>query len=191
MVRKAIDGKSNAISKFISVYKKAFSIMFSPSKVKSTKSINETLKFYYVIALIPALLTILISAVIIPPTLAFISYAVFVMLFFLFLPVGILVSSILYYVLINKLIKMYKNDLKDTFTAFTYAYLPYIMLFWLLVTPPLGYLVEGIIGIWVFVLSLFIFAKMFNMSKSQAFVTIIINGVVWGIVAFIIMILLA
>lgn len=174
----------------VEAYKKAFNIIFHPSKLKKTKNIKETFIFFYSIATIPILLTILFGFIFEPTLLFLVFYIVFAITFFLIIPFFIFISSGLYYILIKKLFNLYKNNFKDTFTAFIYSYLPYVLFFWLLLIPILGFLFYIILVVWSFILSILIFSKIFNISKWKAFGTIFLNWIIWGFVLVAILFLL-
>ncbi|MGC8495875.1 MAG: hypothetical protein ACP5MX_01560 [Candidatus Micrarchaeia archaeon] len=177
-------------------YKIAFDAILHPgTSTKKAMSIGDAIKFYYSIAIIPLVLGIIISIAIgthvskLMPFGAVAGLAMAALLFAMYaviMPIGIVIDSGVYHIVIKRLFNMYNKDYRAVFSAFTYAMIPAILFYWLIMIPVLGFVVLLLMGVWSFIIEIIALANLLSMSRLKALGTIILEGIVVGIIVFII-----
>ncbi len=172
---------------FVNSLKEAVNLIFNPSQAKKKKSIADVLEFYFIISIFPIIATTLFATLLTLRPFLIPVFLITSIVFYIILPFGIMISSGIYYLIIRKLFNLYDGNFKDTFTAFIYFNMPYILFSWLGMIPFIGNLFLIIILIWSFIMAILVISKMFNISKLKAFMTIILDVL---IIAFAIVFLL-
>lgn len=186
---------------FIEEMKEALNMMLHPDKAAAkTLSVGEAFRFYYRLAVIPLILSIIIGiavAVAVPAPALPGSAGTLSSMFRLSsglgiigggiagllvgLPISMLIAGALLQLFGRHLFKAYKNDFEHTFTGIVKgAYLPTIVLYWLaLALPVLSY----IFAIWGFIIAIFALAKQQGITKTKSFLVLLGTGVIITIVA--------
>jgi len=172
--------------------KVAIKAMLHPSTNTKAMSIENVLRFYYKVSLIPLALAIVVNLVL---TLAFgynISFSPglmrvtpfssvlgvgisivkaigFPLLYLLILiPLGLLLNAAIYQLFSKLLFDLVKRDYNRTLTAYLYAEMPCILLFWLFNIPIAGLVVLGIASIWSIVVLVISLSKQQGINVRQA-----------------------
>ncbi|MGC8662775.1 MAG: hypothetical protein ACP5RT_03250 [Candidatus Micrarchaeia archaeon] len=173
-------------------YGKAIDIMFHPdSSTKKSMRIGEALAFYYTLAIIPLILSIIVTMVIyIPANLFFggatkgIMLLIMVLTYLVFTPLGLIINSEIYNLIIKGLFKMYNQGYDAVFTAFTYGAIPLILTYWLLRVPFIGMALILLSGLWGFIVEIIAISNLLSMSRLKALGTILLNSIVLVIIIY-------
>ncbi len=188
-------------------------VLLHPDKAtRKALSVKEALKAYYSLAIIPIVLGaimmyafggIYISSQALTPVMpgfaglvkgsvlaiaAGIGLLMAVVL--VALPLGILVNSALYHVVISKLFKIYNKDYSRAFTAFFYGSLPVMLMYWLYPAGAIGSVILAFIGLWGYWVELVAMSNQLGMSPLKAFGTYLLYVVTIGII-FVVLAMLA
>ncbi|MGC8586665.1 MAG: hypothetical protein ACP5K5_03950, partial [Candidatus Micrarchaeia archaeon] len=115
---------------------------------------------------------------------------VMVLIYVVFIPVGIIVNSGIYHLIIKNLFKMYKQNYNAAFTAFTYGMIPIILVYWLLPVPLLNMMLLAIFGLWSFIIEIIAISNLLSMSRLKALGTIILDGIIVGIIIYVIVVII-
>ena len=201
-------GLMSFVEFFVDSYRKAFGIMLHPGKnARGALSLGDALKFYYTIAIIPLILGVALSLLTNASFLGVfgglsgssaltngaaapgngLSFALYMIAFFLVLvPIGLLFDTAMYHVIIKSLLKIYNKPYATAFTAFTYAIIPGIMVYWLLPLGILGFLVILLFGIWSFVVEIISLSNLLSISRLMALGSLILDEIIVMLIVYII-----
>ena len=180
---------------FSETLKEAFNAILHPKDgTTQSRSVSGALKFYYMVMIIPLVLGIVLSYLLGGSTLGLVAVGTIALSLIIMIPLSILISGGIYYVIIGMLFKMFKADYSKVVTAFTYAVIPYLFLIWIItpLTSSLSSLAEIGIGleiiaiIWSFITLLFALSNQLSISKLKAFGTLLLESIILGIISFII-----
>lgn len=180
---------------FSETLKEAFNAILHPKDgTTQSRSVSGALKFYYMVMIIPLILGIVLSYLLGGSTLGLVAVGTIALSLIIMIPLSILISGGIYYVIIGMLFKMFKADYSKVVTAFTYAVIPYLFLIWIItpLTSSLSSLAEIGIGleiiaiIWSFITLLFALSNQLSISKLKAFGTLLLESIILGIISFII-----
>jgi hypothetical protein len=180
---------------FSETLKEAFNAILHPKDgTTQSRSVSGALKFYYMVMIIPLVLGIVLSYLLGGSTLGLVAVGTIALSLIIMIPLSILISGGIYYVIIGMLFKMFKADYSKVVTAFTYAVIPYLFLIWIItpLTSSLSSLAEIGIGleiiaiIWSFITLLFALSNQLSISKLKAFGTLLLESIIVGIISFII-----
>jgi hypothetical protein len=180
---------------FSETLKEAFNAILHPKDgTTQSRSVSGALKFYYMVMIIPLILGIVLSYLLGGSTLGLVAVGTIALSLIIMIPLSILISGGIYYVIIGMLFKMFKADYSKVVTAFTYAVIPYLFLIWIItpLTSSLSSLAEIGIGleiiaiIWSFITLLFALSNQLSISKLKAFGTLLLESIIVGIISFII-----
>ncbi|EET89949.1 MAG: hypothetical protein UNLARM2_0393 [Candidatus Micrarchaeum acidiphilum ARMAN-2] len=191
---------------FVESYRKAFGIMLHPGKnARGALSVGDALKFYYTIAIIPLILGVALSLL---TNASFLSvfggfsgssalgpgaaapggglyFALYLIAFFAVLvPLGLLFDTAMYHVIIKSLLKMYNKPYSTAFTAFTYAMIPAVLVYWLLPLGILGYLVILLFGLWSLVIEIISLSNLLSISRLMALGSLILDELIVAVILF-------
>ena len=183
---------------FVDEIKKEISMMLHPSKADSM-SIGQALSFYYKLAFIPLILSLILmiliyvlgNAIFPGPSLLVSSHAfafgwlvglplVLILLlvvlvgFLVLFPISILLTAGIFHLFGKFLFKIYKSDYKDTVTGVMYASGANILVYWLIAIPILGSFIGIIFSIWSLIILILALAKLQKTSGLASF------GVIFG-----------
>ncbi len=172
---------------FIEKIKDAFNIILHPSQAKRKENITDVLAFYFAVSIIPTILLIVADSIFAFNPFLLPLFIISAIIFYAVIPLGVFIDSGIYYLIIKKLFNLYNGDFKDTYTAFIYATLPYILFYWLTVFPVIGGMFFLVILLWDFVIAIVVLSKMFKMSKLKAFGTLLLDFVVVFAIIFLIL----
>jgi len=187
--------------------KEAFGVLLHPGQgTKRQMSIGEALKFYYSVMIIPLILGIILSVAMGAAT-----FAVSVIIVYIIsLPLVILIDAGIYHIIIGKLFRLYKGSYDRVVNAFTYAIMPAVFIYWIVLgltggssalstgglalgvstaygaVSIAGLILTLIFGVWSFIVMIVALAGQLNMSRLKAFGTLILEGVVIGIIYLVI-----
>ncbi|MCL5112485.1 MAG: hypothetical protein M1500_02105 [Candidatus Marsarchaeota archaeon] len=188
---------------------RALDALLHPGKAtKKSMGIVEALKFYYTIMIIPLILGIIISIVLNTSDIGIGVAAVvgILLTFIVFFPLGILVDAGIYHLIIGKLFKLYKGNYAKPVSAFTYAIMPSVLIYWLVgpltasngflgrfsaVTPSIGaaYLFGAILsvifGIWSIVVMIIALSNQLSISRLKALGTLLLEWFIVGVIAMV------
>lgn len=170
----------------------AWNLLFNPGvKSKTTRSAIGAIKFYYSVALVPLVLSMVMAYYVglskaLPFPLDILTTAaqpdghllgaLFPIAYLLIgIPLSLVLGSGLYHLVIGKLFKMYKGGYSKPFTAFVYGSIPVVLTYWIAVIPFTRPLVSGAFGLWGFVIEIIALASQLKMSRLRAFGTILLN----------------
>ncbi len=194
-------------------FKKAFGVLLHPGKeTKRSMGIGDALKFYYSVMIIPMIIGIIFGAVmgVISPGLMAVSIVGVIIYYLIMFPLSILVNAGIYHVIIGKLFKMYKGKYDKVVSAFTYAIMPMVLVYWIILPITggatalnsgsvlgsaatigaafaFGLVLAIIFGIWSFVVMVMGLSNQLNMSRLKAFGTLILEGVIVGIIYIVVL----
>lgn len=192
---------------FIEEMREGWNIMLHPGKAtKKTLSVSEGLKYYYKLAIVPLVITIIIGIVV---AVAFpgisktpssnplmssygagsLGGAGIVVAAIIGLlvanPIGILISSALLQLFGKHLFKAYKNDYEHTFTAYAKGgIVPSTMFYWLSSLPVIGVAFAAIFGIWSFIVAIIALANQQGITRWKSLGVVIGTGVIVYIIIF-------
>ena len=194
---------------FVEEMKEGWNIMLHPGKAtKKTLSVSEGLKYYYRLAIIPLVISIVIGAIAAAalPGLAgsastnplMSSYglgaiggvgiiAAAIVGLLIANPIGMLISAALLQLFGKHLFKAYKNDYEHTFTAYAKGgIVPSTMFYWLSSLPVIGIAFAVIFGIWSFIVAIIALANQQGISRWKSLGVIIGTGVIVYIIIFLV-----
>ncbi|MCL5434338.1 MAG: hypothetical protein M1559_01325 [Candidatus Marsarchaeota archaeon] len=193
---------------FVDSYKKAFGIMLHPGKnARGALSLGDALKFYYTIAIIPLILGVALSLLTNASFLGMFGglsgssafapgaaapgsgllFAVYLIAFFVVLaPIGLLFDTAMYHIIIKSLLKIYNKPYATAFTAFTYAIIPAVLVYWLMPLGVLGFMVILLFGIWSFVIEIISLSNLLSISRLMALGSLILDEIIVTVIFYII-----
>ena len=195
--------------------RRAFDAMLHPGKAtKKSMGIVEALKFYYKVMIIPLILGVIVSLALNTANLVVGVAAVagILITFIVLFPLGIIVDAGIYHVIMGKLFKIYKSDYSKPVSAFTYAIMPSVLVYWIVgplvsrngflgslgaAAPVLGaaYMVGAILSIifsvWSFIVMVIALSNQLRMSRLKAFGSLLLEWLIVGVVAVVLVSILA
>ncbi|MCL5105954.1 MAG: hypothetical protein M1331_00965, partial [Candidatus Marsarchaeota archaeon] len=153
------------ITDLINPIKEAWNVMLHPGRANTTKGPS----FYYRAVIIPGIINAIIAALLIaafPSTTSLLGslgplfgFIVVLLTMFLFIPASIVIDSAIIHLFAKLLFRVLKQPFNNTLTAISYAMSPAIFFYWTEVLPAPANIVAVIIGIWAFVLEIFMLSK--------------------------------
>lgn len=175
---------------------------------KSTKrafEVDEALKLYYRLAIIPLVLGLIVTyasggfvsssmlsmmfKAVYPALLsASGTYAlaismVYMLLFFLAItPLSMLINSWLYHMIVGKLFKIYNKKYAKVFTGAFYGALPTTLVYWLFPLGAIGGAIIGIAGLWGFIVEIIAYSNQLGMSRIKSLLTFVLYWIVAAVV---------
>lgn len=179
-----------------------YGILIKPRKeVSKKRSVKESLMFYYANSIIPfvlfALASLLLSSYVpqlalyytwlhIPITGTFSTDAVLtgVLIFFIAVPLGIAVDAALYQLVGKKIMNSFKGNYSQTFSAATYAAMPFLAFGWLLSLPFIEFPIIYIIAAWELALFVIALGAQQKIMGSEAFFVFLMTLVLVVLVVF-------
>ncbi len=183
---------------FIDEIKEQLNVMLHPSSAAKSRSVGDSLKYYYKLVFIPMIISLVLvyigssllgdimslAGMRALSSLSIFSIMGLVLLLFLVIePISLLINAAILQAIGGNLFKAFKGKYDDTFSAIVYASCSVMLFFWLLLVPILGTLILAILGIWSLIIEIIAIAKMHGTSRLAAFVIIIGSAVLIGIVA--------
>ncbi len=195
---------------YMETLKEAFDVMLHPGQgTKRQMSIGEALKFYYKVMIIPLIVGIIFSFAMgaIFAGAAVAALSVMILYYIIAFPIGILIDAGIYHIIIGKLFRLYKGSYDRVVNAFTYAIIPAVFVYWIVLGMTgssialgagghlalgassafgavgiAGLILTLIFGVWSFIIMIVALAGQLNMSRLKAFGTLILEGVIIGII---------
>ncbi len=172
-------------------------LMLHPGKAsRRSGSVEKTLKLYYTLALVPFVLYLVIGFLLstygslavmryLPfvhvPLLATASYVTVlvsaILLFFVIVPIAIAIDAFVYQVIGRNLLNAWNGDYAKTFTAVTYAVLPVMFFYWLLLLPVLNGLYLLILPIWALVILIISLATQQKVKRTEAGIVAVLSWI--------------
>ncbi|MDE1865556.1 MAG: hypothetical protein KGH94_02870 [Candidatus Micrarchaeota archaeon] len=177
---------------FIDELKKAFGIMLKPgSETKESKSIGEMVAFYYKVTVIPAIIAIIIGAIGLASSgYGVINFVLALVGLWVEAPIAFFAGSAYLHLFGKIILKTFKGNYSNTFTATVYTYMPSVVLFWLtmlltvLATGAISLGAAGllslfslVIALWAFIISLFALANQNSTTKLRVFLTQVVAAI--------------
>ncbi|HUY70539.1 MAG TPA: hypothetical protein VMV00_03155 [Candidatus Baltobacteraceae bacterium] len=177
-----------------------------PSKNTKPMTIEETLRFYYGVA-IPVFVVALVINL-----LLYFSIGTFrtvggsasmlvggnmglgvagaiglpALMLFIIVPISLLISAAIYQLFAKLLFDLVKKDFSRTFNAFVHGIMPSLLLFWLLGIPTVGVAVQIVAGVWSLVVLLISLAKQQGINYKQAVGTYALSIFTLGAIIFVV-----
>jgi hypothetical protein len=196
---------------FIEEMKEGLNIMLHPgSATKKTVGIGEGFRFYYKMALIPLIVSVIIGIIVAmtvhtPPT-PQVSTNPFASMFSLQavsgigiiggsiaallvgVPISMLISAAILQLFGKHLFKVYKNDYEHTFTAYVKgSAVPGTLFYWLSVIPVIGSFLSIIFSVWGLIVAIIALANQQGITRWKSLgvlvATVVIVGIIFGLVA--------
>jgi hypothetical protein len=168
--------------------KEQIGVMLHPSEKINGRSISASMAYYYKVAIIPLILTVILSLVFhsnylssISPKLAGLGLVLIIILFVLLVPLGILINAGILHI-IGKLFNVFKGSYADSVAAVTYASCTFTVAYWLTSIPILGILIVIIFAIWEFIILVIGLAKLHQTSWPMALMIILIPVIILCII---------
>ncbi len=166
---------------FESYLRKAFDVALSPGRsTAKPMTMQESLRFYYNIMVIPLILGVLISLLVG----GIASAGLVVLALLVIVPISVFINSAIYHLIIGMLFNIYRSDYERVFSAFTYGIVPVVLVYWLVRVPLIGVIIAGIFAIWGYVVQIIALSNILRMSRLKAFATTLLSGIV---LAFVVM----
>jgi len=192
---------------FVEEMKEGLNIMLHPGMAtKKTLGILEGLKYYYKLAVVPLILSIIVGvivAVALPnvspstnPLMAAYGLGALggtglilasIIGLLVANPIGMVISAALLQLFGKHLFKAYKNDYHHTFTAYAKGgVVPSTMFYWLSGIPVIGLVFAVIFGVWSFVVAIIALANQQGITRWKSLGVVIGTGVIIYIILFLI-----
>ena len=183
---------------FIDEIKEQLNVMLHPGSAIKSRSVGDSLKYYYKLAFIPMVLSLIlvyIAGAALGSVMSFLGMSalssssimlilgLILLLILVLEPIGLFINAAILQAIGGNLFKAFKGRYNDTFSAITYASCTGILFIWVLVVPLIGFLIFAILGVWSFIIEIIGIAKMQKVSRLAAFAIIIGAGIIVGIVA--------
>jgi hypothetical protein len=175
--------------------------MLHPSNTIKSRSTGEALKYYYMVTLIPLLITLAIIAFFgsaltgilsafqmgslstLTTASTLIAIGIAVLFLWVVEPVMLLIDAAILQVIGGNLFKSFKGRFSDTLSALVYASCAVTLFIWLIFIPFVGIVIISVLGIWSLILQIIGLAKLQKISRLSAFAIIIGVGILIGIIA--------
>ncbi len=164
--------------------KQTINIMLHPKSATATpKGVKENFVWYYKLAVVPLIISILISVILfgivgsvsslfglnnLLPGVGFtaaIVVLVVILYFLIFIPAGFLIGAAILHFFGKHVFRKFKEDYAHTLTAIVYESAPAVMLFWLYLIPVVGEILMFIVGIWNLVIYFYALSNQQKISK--------------------------
>ena len=192
---------------FVEEMKEGLNIMLHPGmSTKKTLSVSEGLKYYYKLAIVPLILSIIVGiivAVALPnvtpssnPLMAAYGLGslggvglILASIIGLLVanPISMLIAAALLQLFGKHLFKAYKNDYEHTFTAYAKGgIVPSTMFYWLSGIPVIGLVFAVIFGVWSFVVAIIALANQQGISRWKSLGVMIGTAVIIYIILFLV-----
>jgi len=191
---------ADIVTMFKNAYNYAINVMLHPGEAtKNQMSVGDALKFYYILAIIPLILGVIISLVFGAHVSSSLMAGIplggllggalvlsIVLIYIVVLPIGIIISSGFYHLIIKSLFHMYKQNYNAVLAAYTYAMVPLVLIYWLVSVPILGTALVLLFGLWSFIILIIAIANQLIMSRLKSLGTILLSNIVLSIIIFVI-----
>lgn len=156
--------------------KEQINVMLNPRK-SSPGSIGKALRYYFLLSIIPFVLSVVIGAIvnrsIIPPVIGS------VLSYFILGPIVIFIISALLQFIGGSLFNTFSGGYKETFRATVYAYSTLLLASWL---SPVSYKVDIILllvfGIWGFIVHVISVSKLQKAKIKSTFWAILLTDII-------------
>ncbi len=188
--------------------KQTIDLMLHPASATQKKmSIGQALGFYYQLAIIPLVISLILGAVVGAAAAALFSHflgsmaaigtgaallfveAYVLLVFLILIPVGIFISAAILHLFGKFLFRQFKATYTETFTSLVYGEAPAVLFFWLALIPIIDF-IYIVIYIWGFVVSIFALSNQQRTSKLSVIGVLVGTVVVVFILAFVIGVIL-
>lgn len=157
--------------------KQQLKIMLHTVQNVESMSIGSALKYYYLISIIPLILSVLLN-------LSAILYTV--VLFWIGIPILAFVISAVMHLLGKNISKYFKGGYRDSFTSTIYAISTVMLFYWLntiSIFNGIGWFLVVLFGIWGFIVQVFGLSKLQNISGFGSFIITIITYIIIAVIA--------
>ncbi len=161
----------------IDALKRAWSIIVHPGRVSKTMEPVQALKFFYKVAAIPLIISIIIAgalALVTGAATAAIAVILVLLGVLVYIPISIVVSAAIYHFFAKVLFHVWHQPFKYTMTAVLYGVLPELLFIWLSVIPVVGRIILIVLAIWSFIVLIISIARQQRVSGWRAFGGILI-----------------
>ena len=195
------------MNKLINATKKALNVIMHPNAVREHKNSVDAIKFYYNAAVIPGIISIILSGLVLlkfgvansnlllsklpahaNPAMLFAIGALTGFLYvFILTPISAMISSVVYQFFAKKLFKIWTKDISRTFTASLYANFLVIFFIWVTLIPQTNIaasMADSILIIWSFVMLIILISKQQEISKLRAFGGVLLSIVIIALIIF-------
>ena len=178
----------------INPIKEAWNVMLHPSRANTATGPS----FYYRAVVIPGIINAIIAALLIAafPSATFLGslgplfgFIVVLLIMFLGIPASVVIDSALVHLFGKLLFRIMKQPFNNTLTAISYAMSPAIFFYWTEALPAPANIVAIIIGIWTFVLEIFMLSKTQQVSKLRALGALLIPIIIFAVIIIVILLL--
>jgi len=192
---------------FVEEMKEGLNIMLHPGMAtKKTLSVSEGLKYYYKLAIVPLILSIVVGIIVaaalpqVAPSsnplmaaygLGSLGGAGLILASIIGLlvanPIGMLIGAALLQLFGKHLFKAYKNDYEHTFTAYAKGgIVPSTMFYWLSSIPVIGLVFSVIFAVWSFVVAIIALANQQGITRWKSLGVMVGTAVIIYIILFLI-----
>ncbi len=178
--------------------KEEIDIMLHPTDIKKGMDFRSSFKYYYKLSVVPFFLFVILGLLFnayngfgqLPqqyfiyfggnPYLFYILFSI--LLFFVLIPISIVINSALYHFVGKNILKSYKGSFDDTVTATTYASGAVVLATELQTIPHLGFLILLFV-LWEFVLLIIGLSKLQKTTMLRSFGIVIVTILLAVIIA--------
>jgi len=189
-------------------------VVFHPGKAtKRALGVKEALKLYYSLAVIPIVLGAIVVVAVggfnpFSPTMSVlglgnaaasgqsasgiaIGIGYLLLMLLVVVPITVLINSGIYHMIVGKLFNIYKKDYAKVFMAMVYGLFPVLLVYWLCPFRLVGGAIIALVGIWSFIVDIIAISNQLGMSRLKAFGTLVLNGIIVGLIALVIFAVIA
>lgn len=160
--------------------KQQINAMLHPEKsITNSMSIVEGLTYYYKLSIIPFVIYLLLDIGL--NGFSNLTLIIDVALFWIFIPIGTLISAGILHFFGKSVFRKYNGDLKGTFTAETYAVAVVILFAWTGFIPVVGGYIPDIFEIWAFFVLVLGQCNLQKINGLPSALVVIGTGIVLGI----------
>jgi hypothetical protein len=168
-------------------FKKGIDVILHPATTtKASMSAGDALRMYYRFSIIPLILAVMMALIASSLFSSMFSFllgygaviaAIFAAAYVLvFIPIGIAIDAAIYHA-VGKVLGIFKNGYRNTFTAVTFSSFLPLLLLWLLPIPIIG-LLASLVSFWsIYVLSAAL-SNQQNTTKLKAFLVVLLSGII-------------
>ena len=195
------------MNRLINATKKALNVIMHPNAVREHKNSVDAIKFYYNAAVIPGIISIILSGLVLLKfgvansnlllsklpvhASSAILFAIGALTGFLYVfiltPISAMISSVVYQFFAKKLFKIWTKDISRTFTASLYANFLVIFFIWVTLIPQTNIaasMADIILIIWSFVMLIILISKQQEISKLRASGGVLLSIVIIALIIF-------
>ena len=197
------------MNNLIDASKKAINIILHPSQTQTDQSIKKNIIFYYNAALLPGILTAVLSSIFLAifgikaeilngwplnfttPILILIGVGIVILDIFILIPIFSFIDSVIFQLFAKKIFKIWAGDISKTYPAVLYGNFPAVFFIWLTFLPkPINFVIEILVVIWAFVILVIILSKQQKISVLRAIGGVLLSAFMFGLIIAIISILI-